>query len=40
VLKEASDTTLAGQTGTYQDPAIPIMPDVVRGIADWILKTP
>lgn len=40
VLKEASDTTLAGQTMTYQDPAIPIMPDVVRGIADWILKTP
>ena len=40
VLKEASDTTLAGQTGTYQDPAIPIMTDVVRGIADWILKTP
>lgn len=40
VLKEASDTTLAGQTGTYQDPAVPIMPDVVRGIADWILKTP
>ncbi|MGE5803099.1 MAG: alpha/beta hydrolase family protein [Gemmatimonadota bacterium] len=40
VLKEASDTTLAGQTGTYQDPAIPIMPDVVRGIADWILKAP
>ena len=40
VLKEASDTTLAGQTGTYQNPAIPIMPDVVRGIADWILKAP
>ena len=40
VLKEASDTTLAGQAGTYQDPAIPIMPDVVRGIADWILKAP
>ena len=40
VLKEVSDTTLAGQTGTYQDPAMPIMPDVVRGIADWILKAP
>lgn len=40
VLKEASDTTLAGQTGTYQNPAIPIMPDVVSGIADWILKAP
>lgn len=40
VLKEATDTTLAGQAGTYQDPAIPIMPDVVRGIADWILKAP
>jgi hypothetical protein len=40
VLKEASDTTLAGQTGTYQNPAIPIMPEVVSAIADWILKAP
>jgi hypothetical protein len=38
VLKATSDTTLAGQMGTYQNPAIPIMPDVVNVIADWILK--
>lgn len=38
VLKAASDTTLAGQMVTYQTPSIPIMPDVVNAIADWILK--
>ena len=38
VLKEAADTTLIGQMGTYQSPTIPIMADVVTGIADWILK--
>jgi len=38
VLKATSDTTLAGQMPTYQNPAIPIMPDVVNVIADWILK--
>ena len=38
VLKATSDTTMAGQMGTYQNPAIPIMPDVVNVIADWIMK--
>jgi uncharacterized protein len=38
VLKAASDTTMAGQMGTYQNPAIPIMPDVVNVIADWVLR--
>lgn len=38
VLKAASDTTLAGQMATYQTPSIPIMPDVVNAIADWVLK--
>jgi uncharacterized protein len=38
VLKEAGDTTLAGQMPLYQNPASPIMPQVVSAIADWILK--
>ena len=38
VLKEASDTTLIGQMGTYQNPATPIMPQVSGAIADWIKK--
>lgn len=38
VLKEASDTTLVSQIGTYQNPAIPIMPRVSEAIADWIFK--
>ena len=38
VLKQAADTTLAGQLPTYQNPAIPIMPEVVSAIADWIEK--
>ena len=37
VLKQAADTTLMGQLPTYQNPAIPIMPEVVNPIADWIL---
>jgi pimeloyl-ACP methyl ester carboxylesterase len=37
VLKQATDTTLLGQLPTYQNPAIPIMPEVVSPIADWIL---
>lgn len=36
VLKQATDTTLVGQMATYRSPAMPIMPDVVRAIADWI----
>jgi hypothetical protein len=36
-LKQATDTTLLGQLPTYQNPAIPIMPEVVSPIADWIL---
>lgn len=40
VLKQAAETTLAGQMPLYQNPAIAIMPDVVHAIADWILKTP
>ena len=40
VLKQTSATTLAGQLPTYQDPTVPIMPEVVSAIADWILKAP
>jgi fermentation-respiration switch protein FrsA (DUF1100 family) len=39
VLKQATDTTLLGQLATYQNPTLPIMPDVVNAIADWILKS-
>jgi uncharacterized protein len=38
VLKQAADTTLAGQMPLYQNPAAPIMLDVVNPIADWILN--
>jgi len=38
VLKQATDTTLIGQMPAYQNPTLPIMPDVVNAIADWILK--
>lgn len=38
VLKQAADTTLAGQLPLYQNPALPIMPEVANAIADWILK--
>ncbi len=38
VLKQATDTTLIGQLATYQDPKIPIMPEVVDAIAGWVLK--
>jgi pimeloyl-ACP methyl ester carboxylesterase len=38
VLKQTTDTTLMGQMPTYQNPTVPIMPDVANAIADWILK--
>lgn len=39
VLKQTSDTTLAGQMATtYQNPTIPVMPEVINAIADWVLK--
>jgi len=38
VLKQTTDTTIIGQLPTYQNPSVPIMPDVVNAIADWILK--
>lgn len=38
VLKQTSDTTLAGQMATYQNPTIPVMPEVINAIADWIIK--
>jgi len=38
VLKHVADTTLAGQMGTYQNPSVPIVTDVVTAIADWILS--
>ncbi len=38
VLKQAADTTLGGQMPLYQNPALPIMPDVVNAIAEWVLK--
>jgi len=40
VLKQAADTTLAGQMPLYQNPASPIMTEVVSAVADWILKAP
>jgi pimeloyl-ACP methyl ester carboxylesterase len=36
VLKHVTDQTLAGQMASYQDPTVPIAPDVVAAIADWI----
>lgn len=39
VLKQDSATTLAGQMATtYQNPTIPVMPEVINAIADWVLK--
>ena len=38
VLKRTTDTTVAGQMPVYRDPTIPIMPEVVAAIADWILE--
>ena len=38
VLKQVTDTTLIGQLPSYQNPALPIMPEVVKAIADWILN--
>jgi len=38
VLKQTTDTTLMGQMPTYQNPAVPIMPEVANAIADWILR--
>lgn len=38
VLKQVTDTTLLGQLPSYQNPALPIMPEVVNAIADWILN--
>jgi len=40
VLKQTTDTTLPAQMPTYQNPTVPIMPDVAKAIADWILKLP
>lgn len=37
VLKRIADRTLPGQMSTYQDPGIPIAPEAVQAIADWIL---
>ena len=38
VLKQVTDTTIAGQLPTYRDPTVPISPEVAQVIADWILK--
>ena len=38
VLKKTTETTLARQMTLYQTPTIPIMPEVVSAIADWIFK--
>ena len=40
VLKQTTDTTVMGQMPTYQNPTVPIMPDVANAIAAWILKLP
>jgi len=36
VLKHDTSQTMAGQMGTYKDPTVPIVMDVVTVIADWI----
>jgi hypothetical protein len=38
VLKQTADTTIAGQLPTYQNPTVPIMAEVVKPIADWVLN--
>jgi pimeloyl-ACP methyl ester carboxylesterase len=38
VLKQTTDTTLQGQMPTYQNPTVPIIPEVANVIATWILK--
>src|SRR6266699_1185148 len=38
VLKQVTDTTINGQLPAYQNPTLPIMPDIVNAIADWILR--
>lgn len=40
VLKRIADRTLPGQMSTYQDPGIPIVPEAVQAIADWISRLP
>lgn len=36
VLKHVTDQTMAGQMYTYNDPTVPIVPEVAAAIADWI----
>ena len=36
VLKHDTAQTIAAQMGSYQDPTVPIVTDVVTAIADWI----
>ena len=36
LLKEAPNATLAAQGATYSDPTLPVMPDAVIALADWI----
>src|SRR5689334_10063982 len=39
VLKPDSGTTLAGQmTTTYRNPTIPVIPEIITAIVDWILR--
>jgi len=40
VLKRVADRTVPGQMSTYQDPGIPIVPEAVQAIADWISRLP
>ncbi len=40
VLKHIADRTVTGQMSTYQDPGIPIVPQAVQAIADWISRLP
>lgn len=40
VLKRAADATLAGQGTTYRDPTVPILPEVVTALAEWIRGIP
>jgi len=40
VLKQTTDTTVKGQMPSYQNPTVPIMPDVASAIATWIFRLP
>jgi len=40
VFKRTASTQLAGQVATYTDPSLPIVPELVNAIADWLSHVP